>query len=459
MAAPIKMDELLVSWLGSDEVYDNVMALIEKYRVQSEVKQGEEKDFDADSTTTIEGGDTTAVTANIGGDRSNGGRQQQHGGVVAQRTTTEACGSLTSSSGHGSEEVGSNNTSHAAAVIPPFHPLKTPTGTTIQRRRRLPRQSESWEPLPESKDNDLATRSTAAASTTSSFGNKTNLNAAKPSRMKINSNGEVASLSGPGGDGRTPASLEDLEEQQLQLQQEEAVVKLCVRDQLMNLLRELHLLPPLPFDIDDDHGRSDLPPLSEITIPPEAFLRICKEVFLFPTFFHQPLYQRILDLWNKRHDIQAQQRLNMSMLEWYWKLEMEPYDPPERFFRLVKQPNNDCILRDDFLPFIKALLNDHPVRMIRMHDTFFLLFDYFTAVCYVSNFVFVFLLFRRKSGFGILIQPCRIPREICCDCDYTDLLFGQQMPFRTYHVTSSPTVGSSRRFQYGRRGRRYQQGH
>ena len=41
---------------------------------------------------------------------------------------------------------------------------------------------------------------------------------------------------------------------------------------------------------------------------------------------------------------------------------MEPYDPPERFFRLVKQPDQDCILRDDFLPYIKALLNDHPVR-------------------------------------------------------------------------------------------------
>ena len=30
--AAIKMDELLVSWLGSDEVYENVMELIESYR-------------------------------------------------------------------------------------------------------------------------------------------------------------------------------------------------------------------------------------------------------------------------------------------------------------------------------------------------------------------------------------------------------------------------------------------
>ena len=34
MAASLKMDELLVSWLGSDDVYDNVLSLVEKYRDQ-----------------------------------------------------------------------------------------------------------------------------------------------------------------------------------------------------------------------------------------------------------------------------------------------------------------------------------------------------------------------------------------------------------------------------------------
>uniref|UniRef100_A0A7S1D7L1 EF-hand domain-containing protein n=1 Tax=Cyclophora tenuis TaxID=216820 RepID=A0A7S1D7L1_CYCTE len=39
---------------------------------------------------------------------------------------------------------------------------------------------------------------------------------------------------------------------------------------------------------------------------------------------------------------------------------MEPYDPAARFFRLIKQTANDCIFRDDFLPYIKELLSDHP---------------------------------------------------------------------------------------------------
>jgi hypothetical protein len=69
-----------------------------------------------------------------------------------------------------------------------------------------------------------------------------------------------------------------------------------------------------------------------------------------------------MHLWNMdnpQHD--ALSAVTLPALEWYWKKEMEPFDPPERFFRLVKQPDEDCILRDDFLPYIKALLNDHPV--------------------------------------------------------------------------------------------------
>jgi serine/threonine-protein phosphatase 2A regulatory subunit B'' len=95
----------------------------------------------------------------------------------------------------------------------------------------------------------------------------------------------------------------------------------------------------------------------------EVFVRITKEVCHFPSFFNGPLYQRIVDLWNKERPDESDQTdaVSFQSLEWFWKKEMEPFDPPERFFRLVKQPEQDCILRDDFLPYIKALLNDHPV--------------------------------------------------------------------------------------------------
>ena len=43
MAAPIKMDELLVTWLGSDEVYENVLNLIEKYDVQRQQQEQQQQ--------------------------------------------------------------------------------------------------------------------------------------------------------------------------------------------------------------------------------------------------------------------------------------------------------------------------------------------------------------------------------------------------------------------------------
>jgi serine/threonine-protein phosphatase 2A regulatory subunit B'' len=51
--------------------------------------------------------------------------------------------------------------------------------------------------------------------------------------------------------------------------------------------------------------------------------------------------------------------------------EMEPYDEVDRFFRLMKQPDADAIVKDDFFPFLKALLSDHPgLEFLSSHDEF-----------------------------------------------------------------------------------------
>jgi serine/threonine-protein phosphatase 2A regulatory subunit B'' len=92
----------------------------------------------------------------------------------------------------------------------------------------------------------------------------------------------------------------------------------------------------------------------------ETFGRITKEACRFPSFFNAPLFSRILDLWNARNDTENAHVITQEMMEWFWMQEMEPYDAPERFFRLLKQPEHDYIARDDFLPYIKELLNDHP---------------------------------------------------------------------------------------------------
>jgi hypothetical protein len=116
--------------------------------------------------------------------------------------------------------------------------------------------------------------------------------------------------------------------------------KQCVRDQVRSLFDEL------------------VPDTKAFSI--ETFPRVTKEVWNFPSFCSRPLFIRILQLWNTKNG-KNENRINISIMEWYWANEMEPYDTTERFFRLLKQPKNSFIERDDFLPYIKELLNDHPV--------------------------------------------------------------------------------------------------
>ena len=258
MAAPIKMDELLVSWLGSDDVYENVLNLIEKYEKEGKASEGQEN---------------TPPNAAI----SN-----------AYPSKSEA------PSATGKKEP-----------IPPLYPLKTSNGTTVRRRRKLPKQFETWDPIPDNEEADGS------------------LSTAKTSEETNDDNAEISSIDGQSG-------------------------KACVRDQIVNLLRELQVVPP-DDDVDGD-----------VAIAENVFVRVTKEICHFPSFFNRPLYQRILQLHNAEYQANLT-AVTLSIMEWYWKKEMEPYDPSDRFFRLVKQPEEDCILRDDFLPYIKALLNDHPV--------------------------------------------------------------------------------------------------
>jgi serine/threonine-protein phosphatase 2A regulatory subunit B'' len=97
----------------------------------------------------------------------------------------------------------------------------------------------------------------------------------------------------------------------------------------------------------------------------DDFTRITKEICQFPSFFSGPLFSRIAQAGggedNTMMVMMMRERVTLEMLQQFYESEMEPYDASERFFRLVKQPTNDYIVKEDFLPFIKELLNDHPV--------------------------------------------------------------------------------------------------
>jgi len=251
MASAIKMDDLLVSWLSSDDTYERILEWVEKKRA------------------------ATALA------------------IVSKDDT----------------ESNASDASPTGVVIPPFYP--SDASSTSKRRRRSPlRQQDTWDPIDENS---------------------------------------VTVVPEPGSF---------------------TVGLSCARDQARAVFLELGQGPPItsPSSIDSatviDKRRKYL------TL--DGFVRVTKEVCRFPSFFNLPLYQRILDLWNGVAENQSPMEVvTFEMMEWYWKKEMEPFDAQDRFYRLVKQPQNDFIVRDDFLPIIKALLNEHPgLEFLTSHAEF-----------------------------------------------------------------------------------------
>ncbi|KAG7395955.1 Serine/threonine-protein phosphatase 2A regulatory subunit B'' subunit alpha [Phytophthora boehmeriae] len=113
----------------------------------------------------------------------------------------------------------------------------------------------------------------------------------------------------------------------------------------------------------------------------EDFVAITKDLCGFPSFFNAPFFRRILlteggDTTPKppsspasgastsgsptSADTTPPMRITKDMFQSYWMREMAPCDNVERFFRVVKQPKNDYIERDDFAPFLHELLKYHP---------------------------------------------------------------------------------------------------
>jgi hypothetical protein len=321
--APIKMDELLVSWLGSDEVYENVLNLIDNYRAaadETKLKQQQPQSLHPDEASSSQQPPGSPKAAAKGADKDTGS----------------------------TDEPPKDGPTSPRGVIPPFYPLKTLAGKEFKRRRTAPRQHDTWDPLPAS-DTTLGEAAAAAAAAAALMADSDN--------PDDETNPEVA----------------------------------CVRDQVQAIYADhgqLHGQESF-----GDFGENSFNNNNNNTLTMDSFVRITKEVCRFPSFFNAPLYQRILDLWNATHptttaaaaaptpadapddssstspvdaaELESQaQVVTLEILSWYWQREMEPYDEPERFYRLVKQPENDFIVRDDFLPYIKSLLNDHPVRRV-----------------------------------------------------------------------------------------------
>lgn len=109
-------------------------------------------------------------------------------------------------------------------------------------------------------------------------------------------------------------------------------------------------------------------------IPVESFVHMTKRMCGIPSFFNLPLCKRINEIYNdditstikdkdtnnsnSNSNIRQSYGINIKLKTFlkFWENEIEPYDRLERFFRAIKQPDSECIYKDDFVPFIQVKL-------------------------------------------------------------------------------------------------------
>lgn len=81
----------------------------------------------------------------------------------------------------------------------------------------------------------------------------------------------------------------------------------------------------------------------------EDFVAITKDLCGFPSFFNAPFFRRILAWQSSTTDTAAAeepaaegeakvQRITKDTFQSYWMSAMAPFDPVERFFRVVRRP-------------------------------------------------------------------------------------------------------------------------
>jgi hypothetical protein len=321
MAAAKKMDELLVTWLSNDATYEGILEMVHTYQVVAAAAAREEEEEQL-----LQENESSATNKN--------------------NTSTFESLQLLHQSGKEStacDDADSSSSPRGVVVIPPFYP--------ISPARKLRRKNQ------DSSDSSLLLLQESWEGSLPVLGEENVARGGHDNELKTNT--ELGSSIQP----------DDASQDQA------AATTVCVRDKAWALFQELGLDLPAgeeaaaadvtsSNDLDKSDSRFRVKHL-----PLEHFSRITKDICHFPSFFNAPLYQRILDLWNAKQQQQDKGDPNQpqimtvvtfEMLEYFYKTELEPFDMVDRFFRLVKQPEHNYIQRNDFLPFIKALLSDHP---------------------------------------------------------------------------------------------------
>lgn len=359
MAASIKMDELLVTWLSSDNVYENVLNLIETFRQEESINENNA---------------TTPTSSNLTHNHN-----MESPPSSPRRKSKYDHHNSTNDPNHLDDDHFQDG-DESKDSIPPFY---RPPGTfhngmkmkSIRRKRSNSFDSDqSWDGIYSLEDSTTTSSATSDPAKENTDDSNTN----------NNNNNNITDKS-----------------------------NIPIKDQVRQIFEE------------HGKSSSKQQQLQSKYLTIDNFVKITKDICKFPTFFNKPLYKRILYLWNtqdiksergkliiwnefylnsdeddldigvdseegdnnetdkkgdnkgtdgkdsekkkkkkkKANDLfdQLDKFITYDIFKWYWTQEMEDYDLSDRFYRLLKKPHSDYVAKDDFGPFIKELLNDHPV--------------------------------------------------------------------------------------------------
>ena len=346
-AAAIKMDELLVSWLGSDNVYDTVQKLIESHKQQ---QQQQDVTLDTSSNNTniltppVSPTPSTNTTITNTSTTTNATNQQQQ--QQQQRRGIPPFYHPPINKQYSNNNDNDNDDDNTINSI-------DPTLMIFPRRYSFDHDDVTWEGTNISSSTTTTTTTSATAS--SSSNNSTKIPPPPPPPLM---NDTTSTTTDSPNNKQSPQ-------------------KLSISVQVKEIFEELgQKISSEEGDVKEEE--------EQLYLTSDAFVKITKDICHFPTFFNGPLYKRILYLWQTKDkefskeqyqaymnntaasSQQDEDYITYKMMEWYWKLEMQKFDLSDRFFRLVKAPYRNYITRDDFLPFIKELLNDHPVSIMTL---------------------------------------------------------------------------------------------
>ena len=304
--ASIKMDELLTSWLGSDAIYENVMRIIEQ---QKETSNNNNRS--ASPTTKDDESSPTSTTNN-----GSGGRPPLSPNVSMQEKPHFEIPPFYRNEKDTLSSASNNNTNNNSLDNPQNPPPAPP-------KRRLHSSfsdDQTW-------DGIYMTNREGSANVSSESIDKTN-------DFDRDSIATDVSLTGSGG----------------ALNNNNNNKKPCIAIQAKELFQELGVTPSQHRKLMEQEGQPFSPQYANVPsilskylrtssdsyhsneedckyIPIERFERLTKELCNLPTFFHKPLYERILLLWENHiqssHEyikLPSSPVINSGIFHYFWEM-------------------------------------------------------------------------------------------------------------------------------------------